>query len=80
MSYTLHNVVAWIKIKPFLEQWGGRFFILSLLVVQPYWVVETWANFEYFNDGGHNVFEVTRYLEPLMRLVYSGHEDSMAVL
>jgi hypothetical protein len=68
LSYTLHNVVAWIKIRPFLEGWGGRLFVVSLIVVQPYWVVETWANFEYFNDLGHkHVFKLTRYLEPIAR-------------
>lgn len=44
-------------------------FILSLAAVQPYWVLETWANFSYFNELGNNAFETTRYLEPLMRSV-----------
>lgn len=69
VSYTLHNVVAWIKIKPFLPPWGGLVFIITLALVQPYWVLETWANFSYFNKLGQNTFKITRYLEPLMRLV-----------
>jgi hypothetical protein len=69
MSYTLHNVISWIKIKPFLPRWGGRFFIISLAAVQPYWVLETWANFDYFNNLGSNFFGYSRYLEPLARLV-----------
>lgn len=67
ISYTLHNVVAWIKIKPFLPPWGGRFFIISLIVVQPYWLLEAYANFAYFNKLGHEWFEWTRYFEPLAR-------------
>ncbi|KFH46636.1 hypothetical protein ACRE_024860 [Hapsidospora chrysogenum ATCC 11550] len=67
MSYTLHNVISWIKIRPFLPGWGGRFFIISLAAVQPYWVLETWANFDYFNNLGHSFFGYSRYLEPLVR-------------
>jgi hypothetical protein len=67
ISYNLHNVVAWIKIKPFLPRSGGRFFILSLLAVQPYWVIEVYANFAYFNRLGQDWFEWTRYFEPLAR-------------
>lgn len=67
ISYTLHNIVAWIKIKPFLPVWGGRFFIISLIVVQPYWVLEAYSNFSYFNDLGQDWFESTRYFEPLAR-------------
>ena len=69
MSYTLHNVISWIKIKPFLPRWGVRFFIISLAAAQPYWVLETWANFDYFNNLGGYFFEYSRYLEPLVRLV-----------
>lgn len=66
-SYTLHNVVAWIKIKPFLPLWGGRLFIFSLIAVQPYWVLETYANFAYFNELGQKWFDWTRYFEVLAR-------------
>ncbi|KAG9255685.1 uncharacterized protein F5Z01DRAFT_552465 [Emericellopsis atlantica] len=67
VSYNIHNVVAWIKIKPFLPRWGGRFFIFSLVAVQPYWVLEVYANFAYFNHLGQSWFEWTRYFEPLAR-------------
>lgn len=68
ISYSLHNVISWIKIKPFLPRWGSLFFIITLGLVQPYWVLETWANFEYFNSLGTEAFKTTRFLEPLMRL------------
>ena len=68
VSYSIHNLVSWMKIKPFLPRWGGRFFIISLAIVQPYWVVEMWANYEFYNSGGTNtVFATTRYCEPLFR-------------
>lgn len=72
MSYTLHNVIAWLKIRPFLPQWGRRFFIVSLLLVQPYWILEMYANFQYFNDMAHaDIFTMSRYFEPLARSVFS---------
>jgi hypothetical protein len=49
ISYFLHNVVSWLKIRPFLPLWGSRLFIISLLCVQPFWVAEAWSNFSYFN-------------------------------
>ena len=69
VSYTVHNVIAWLKIKPFLPRWGARIFIGTIVLVQPYWIVESWANFEYFNMLGSDVFEKTRFFEPLMRHV-----------
>lgn len=70
ISYTVHNVIAWLKIRPFLPRRGGLFFIISLLAVQPYWIVEMYANFRYFNTFNNDVFQMTRYFEPLARLVY----------
>ncbi|KAF4120081.1 hypothetical protein GMORB2_3492, partial [Geosmithia morbida] len=68
ISYTIHNVVAWIKIKPFLPRWGGLLFIMTLMLVQPFWVLEMWANFAFFNDlGPKAIFRTTRCLESLMR-------------
>ena len=78
MSYTLHNIISWIKIRPFLPGWGGRFFIISLAAVQPYWVLETWANFDYFNNLGHKFFGYSRYLEPLVRLVKLTYQQSLS--
>ncbi|EUC49124.1 hypothetical protein COCMIDRAFT_85357 [Bipolaris oryzae ATCC 44560] len=69
ISYFLHNVVAWLKIRPFLPLWGSRFFIISLLCVQPFWVVEAWSNFAYFNQlaTGSRVNLRTRPWEALVR-------------
>ncbi|EMD93575.1 hypothetical protein COCC4DRAFT_48942 [Bipolaris maydis ATCC 48331] len=69
ISYFLHNVVAWLKIRPFLPLWGSRFFIISLLCVQPFWIVEAWSNFAYFNQLaiGSRVNLRTRPWEALVR-------------
>ncbi|KAF2116442.1 hypothetical protein BDV96DRAFT_612290 [Lophiotrema nucula] len=67
ISYQLHNVVSWLKIRPFLPKWGSRVFIFSLLLVQPFWIVEAWSNFEYFNSLGNNANERTRPWEALVR-------------
>lgn len=69
ISYFLHNVVAWLKIRPFLPLWGSRFFIISLICVQPFWIVEAWSNFAYFNQlaTGSRVNLRTRPWEALVR-------------
>ena len=56
-----------MKIKHFLPRWGSRVFLISFLCVQPYWILETFANAEYFNNLGVNIFPTTRYFEPLFR-------------
>lgn len=33
-SYSLHNVVAWIKNKPFLSRWGSIFYISTVVLGQ----------------------------------------------
>lgn len=43
-SWTLHNVIAWIKNKPFLPRWGSMFYIGTVILVQPYWILEITAN------------------------------------
>ena len=68
-SYTSHKIIAWIKIKPFLPRWGAKVFIITIILVQPYWILEAWANFEYFNLLGSKIFETSRFFEPLMRFV-----------
>lgn len=41
------------------------------MVVQPFWILEMWANFAFFNSlyarVGSMVFPVTRCIEPLVR-------------
>lgn len=67
MSYFLHNVVAWLKIRPFLPRWGSRAFVISLLCVQPFWIAEAWSNFEYFNGLGSDANVRMRPWEALVR-------------
>ncbi|CAI6093112.1 unnamed protein product [Clonostachys chloroleuca] len=66
VAYNIHNVISWMKIKPFLPPLGGKIFLISLLLVQPYWILETFANFQYFNLEG-SIFEQSRFYEPLAR-------------
>ncbi|KAF2119037.1 hypothetical protein BDV96DRAFT_487269 [Lophiotrema nucula] len=65
-SWSLHNVIAWMKIKPFLSKWVSWFFIGTVILVQPYWVVEIYANFAYFH-GVNKWFTHTRPYEALCR-------------
>jgi len=65
-SWSLHNVIAWMKIKPFLSKKASYFFIGTVILVQPYWVAEIYANFAYFH-GVNEVFLRTRPYEALCR-------------
>jgi len=67
-SWSLHNVIAWMKLRPFLSKNVSRLFIGSLILVQPYWVVEIYANFAYFHNV-NDVFLKTRPWEALCRSV-----------
>ncbi|MCJ1376982.1 hypothetical protein MMC17_000072 [Xylographa soralifera] len=66
-SYQLHNIISWIKIKRFLPRWGSLFFIGTIIAVQPFWAVEAWSNYEYFNGLGSNANIYTRPWEALFR-------------
>jgi hypothetical protein len=66
MSWSLHNVIAWMKIKPFLSKPMSYVFIGTVILVQPYWVVEIYANFTYFHNV-NRVFLKTRPWEALCR-------------
>ncbi|KAK0927712.1 hypothetical protein LTR29_017555 [Friedmanniomyces endolithicus] len=66
VSWSLHNVIAWIKNKPFLPRWGSVLYITTVILVQPYWVLEIAANFLYFSDTS-NLFTYTRPYEALFR-------------
>ncbi|KAF2271912.1 uncharacterized protein EI97DRAFT_386865 [Westerdykella ornata] len=65
-SWSLHNVVSWMKIKPFLSRPVSWAFIGSIILVQPYWVVEIYANFAYFHKK-NELFIRTRPWEALCR-------------
>jgi hypothetical protein len=65
-SWSLHNVIAWMKIKPFLSRPVSLTFITTVILIQPYWVVEIYANFAYFH-GQNEIFLKTRPWEALCR-------------
>ncbi|KAH7073972.1 hypothetical protein BKA63DRAFT_491919 [Paraphoma chrysanthemicola] len=65
-SWSLHNVIAWMKIKPFLTKPASHFFIGTVILAQPYWVLEIYANFAYFH-GVNKLFLRTRPWEALCR-------------
>lgn len=66
MSWSLHNVVAWLKNKPFLSRKVSLIYITTVILVQPYWVLEIYANFAYFNNI-NDLFLRTRPYEALCR-------------
>lgn len=66
ISWSLHNVIAWMKIKPFLSRVPSLLFIGTVILVQPYWVVEIYANFTYYHNI-NNIFLRTRPWEALCR-------------
>ncbi|KAF7189872.1 hypothetical protein HII31_08694 [Pseudocercospora fuligena] len=65
-SWSLHNVIAWMKNKPFLGKKASLFYIGTVILVQPYWVLEIVANFLYFS-GKSGLFTKTRPYEALFR-------------
>ncbi|KIW81938.1 hypothetical protein Z517_04964 [Fonsecaea pedrosoi CBS 271.37] len=66
ISWWLHNVIAWMKLKPFLTKTVSRLFIGTVILVIPYWIVEIYANFTYFHNV-NKVFLKTRPWEALCR-------------
>ncbi|KAL4932858.1 uncharacterized protein BDV17DRAFT_287783 [Aspergillus undulatus] len=66
LSWSLHNVIAWPKNRPFFSRRVSLIYIATVILVQPYWVLEIYANFTYFNNV-NKIFERTRPLEPLFR-------------
>lgn len=66
MSWSLHNVIAWMKNKPFLTYRVSMFYIGTVILAQIYWVIEIYANFAFFNNI-NMLFLKTRPWEPLFR-------------
>jgi hypothetical protein len=66
VSWALHNVISWMKIRPFLSRKVSIFYIATMVLCWPYWVLEIYANFTYFNNI-NDIFLKTRPLEPLFR-------------
>ncbi|KFY54641.1 hypothetical protein V496_07221 [Pseudogymnoascus sp. VKM F-4515 (FW-2607)] len=65
-SWSLHNVVAWMKTKPFMGRKTSLTFIVTLALCQPYWVLEIYADFTYFNNI-NDIYLKTRLFEALFR-------------
>ncbi|KAH7247372.1 uncharacterized protein BKA55DRAFT_514029 [Fusarium redolens] len=67
ISWNLHNVIAWMKNKPFLSKRNNAIYIGTIILVQPYWVLEIYANFTYFNTLNNHLFVSIRPLEAVCR-------------
>ncbi|OQD69508.1 hypothetical protein PENPOL_c002G08294 [Penicillium polonicum] len=67
ISWSLHNVIAWMKNRPFLGRKLSLFYIGTIVLAQPYWAVEIYANFTYFNNISLVAYEKIRPWEALFR-------------
>lgn len=68
ISTLVHNVVAWLKIRPFLTRRGSTIFIGSFILTIPPVLFQSINNFLYFNNIS-NLYTRVRPYEALMRLV-----------
>jgi hypothetical protein len=66
VSWNLHNLIAWMKNKPFLSRKVSLCYISTVILVQPYWIVEIYANFAFFRNQ-NTIYKTTRPMEPLFR-------------
>lgn len=66
-SWCLHNIIAWMKTKPFLTPLKSNIYLWSFLLVIPYWIVETIANFMFNNNINVELFMTTRIMELFFR-------------
>ena len=69
ISYFMHNLIAWMKLRPFLSRRSSIIYLGSLCIVQPYWAVALWTNFVNFNALGENHYKQVRPWEALLRQV-----------
>ncbi|KAJ5426160.1 hypothetical protein N7465_001230 [Penicillium sp. CMV-2018d] len=67
ISWSLHNVIAWMKNRPFMGRKLSLFYISTIVLAQPYWAVEIYANFTYFNNISLVAYEKIRPWEALFR-------------
>jgi hypothetical protein len=58
-----------MKNKPFLSTRGSRIYIGTVILAQPYWIFEIYANFAYFNGGNRHFFHWSRPFEAVFRYV-----------
>ncbi|KAK3079657.1 hypothetical protein LTS18_004204 [Coniosporium uncinatum] len=66
VSWSMHNFIAWMKNKPFLSRRVSLIYVGTVILAQPYWVVEIYANFTYFNNI-NDLFVHTRPYEAIFR-------------
>jgi len=71
ISWVLHNVIAWLKNRPFLGKRVSTIYIVTVSLSIPYWILEITANFLYFNPPYNPLFTHTRPWEALCRFVHS---------
>lgn len=69
ISWSLHNVIAWLKNRPFMSRGLSLCYVGTIILAQPYWATEIYANFAYFNNINVTVYEKIRPLEALFRCV-----------
>lgn len=76
-SYFTHNVVAWMKIKPFFTgrrpsfgprtcKWVCRIYLTTLAMTIPPLIFQIFNNFRFFNNYS-TLYQTVRPYEPLMR-------------
>jgi hypothetical protein len=44
MSWWLHNIIAWMKMRPFLSRFWSKVFLYTVILSSPYWVLEIYAS------------------------------------
>jgi hypothetical protein len=49
-----------MKNRPFMDRPLSLFYIGTIILVQPYWAIEIYANFAYFNNINALVYEKIR--------------------
>ncbi|KAJ5672185.1 hypothetical protein N7507_001312 [Penicillium longicatenatum] len=64
-SWSLHNVISWMKNRPFISRKLSLFYIGTIILAQPYWATEIYANFAYFNNINLTVYERIRPMEAI---------------
>lgn len=79
ISWSLHNVIAWMKNKAFMARWLSLLYIGTIVLVQPYWAMEIFPNFAFFNNINATFYEKMRPLEALFRYGYNGEGDVYCV-
>ncbi|KAB8224279.1 hypothetical protein BDV33DRAFT_188256 [Aspergillus novoparasiticus] len=67
ISWSLHNVIAWMKNRPFMGRKTSLWYVGTIILAQPYWATEIYANFAYFNNVNDTVYERIRPWEALFR-------------